>query len=47
MRTETRWGQGLDPAAFPPEDIIPFGKVRFGKIQTWTASKTLFNFNVS
>ncbi|GAM42577.1 integral membrane protein [Talaromyces pinophilus] len=26
---QTRWGQGLDPAAFPPEDIIPFGKIQY------------------
>lgn len=26
---QTRWGQGLDPAAFPPENIIPFGKVQY------------------
>lgn len=26
--SETRWGQALDPAYFPPENIIPFSKVR-------------------
>lgn len=25
---QTRWGQALDPSAFPPENIIPFSKVR-------------------
>ncbi|KAL3708482.1 hypothetical protein TMatcc_006466 [Talaromyces marneffei ATCC 18224] len=26
---QTRWGLGLSPADFPPEDIIPFGKIQY------------------
>jgi hypothetical protein len=27
--TETRWGQALAPAYFPPENAVPFSKVQY------------------
>ncbi|KAI9713050.1 MAG: hypothetical protein M1820_001035 [Bogoriella megaspora] len=44
--TETRWGQGLDLAYFPPENTIAFGKVQYASGPVYPLSLLAFKFSI-